>query len=504
MATIISQMFLCLFLAAAIGFVTAWLLRNVHWSNKLTESETRWNEKTKALELERSGLQSSLEDFKGQITEGERKIQAVQAEMVVKTSTVARLEAELSATGKKLSEAEKERQALQSRLLELEPIPGQLKDRNGEIARLGARITDLETFPSRLQEKEKKLREVEERFQREIGEKVSEVAGLKKKVAELEITALRLEEKDKKLVQMDALLQSAVSEKQGAIETLKKRVGELGVLTTQLGDKDNRLREMDAMLTASAREKEMEVQALRKRMSELELKAGQIEEKDRRVREMDALLESAVRDKDGQIKILERRITELEPVLKQLEDKDDMLRALDMSFKATTSEKDEQIDALKKRLGDLQPALIAELKQRVLELAPLENRVIEEDKVLKGLRSTVSAKDTEITNLMMEVEKLKLSKKPRTRRAAKPAVSRRPVKKTRARDDLKTIRGIGPVIERTLNRLGVRTYRQIAKWTKADIDRVSAKLTAFKDRIQRESWIKQAREAHFKKYGKRL
>jgi predicted flap endonuclease-1-like 5' DNA nuclease len=40
--------------------------------------------------------------------------------------------------------------------------------------------------------------------------------------------------------------------------------------------------------------------------------------------------------------------------------------------------------------------------------------------------------------------------------------------------------------------MGVTTYEQIAKWTQADIDRVSGALD-FKGRIERENWIEQAR-----------
>lgn len=59
-------------------------------------------------------------------------------------------------------------------------------------------------------------------------------------------------------------------------------------------------------------------------------------------------------------------------------------------------------------------------------------------------------------------------------------------------DDLKRIRGIGVLIEKRLNALGVARYDQIAKWTAADIDRVSDSLD-FKGRIERENWIEQAR-----------
>lgn len=60
------------------------------------------------------------------------------------------------------------------------------------------------------------------------------------------------------------------------------------------------------------------------------------------------------------------------------------------------------------------------------------------------------------------------------------------------KDDLKRIRGIGVLIEKRLNALGIRRYDQIANWTSGDIDRVS-RMLEFKGRIERESWVEQAR-----------
>lgn len=59
-------------------------------------------------------------------------------------------------------------------------------------------------------------------------------------------------------------------------------------------------------------------------------------------------------------------------------------------------------------------------------------------------------------------------------------------------EDLKRIRGIGVLIEKKLNQLGVVGYEQIANWTAEDIDRVSQSLD-FKGRIERENWVEQAR-----------
>jgi predicted flap endonuclease-1-like 5' DNA nuclease len=59
-------------------------------------------------------------------------------------------------------------------------------------------------------------------------------------------------------------------------------------------------------------------------------------------------------------------------------------------------------------------------------------------------------------------------------------------------DDLKRIRGIGVLIEKRLNALGITSYEQVANWTKTDIDIISSQLD-FRGRIERENWIEQAR-----------
>jgi predicted flap endonuclease-1-like 5' DNA nuclease len=71
-------------------------------------------------------------------------------------------------------------------------------------------------------------------------------------------------------------------------------------------------------------------------------------------------------------------------------------------------------------------------------------------------------------------------------------------------DDLKLIVGIGPVLERMLQRLGISTYRQIARWSERDIDEIDGKLPEFPGRIRRDTWVTQARELHQSKYGEAL
>ena len=59
-------------------------------------------------------------------------------------------------------------------------------------------------------------------------------------------------------------------------------------------------------------------------------------------------------------------------------------------------------------------------------------------------------------------------------------------------DDLKRIKGIGQVIESTLNELGIYQFKQIASWDNNNISWLENFL-AFPGRINRENWIEQAK-----------
>jgi ABC-type branched-subunit amino acid transport system ATPase component/predicted flap endonuclease-1-like 5' DNA nuclease len=82
--------------------------------------------------------------------------------------------------------------------------------------------------------------------------------------------------------------------------------------------------------------------------------------------------------------------------------------------------------------------------------------------------------------------------KPAAAPKAAPAKSPAVVKAAAKPDDLKLIKGIGPVNDRKLRAHGVTTFKQIAAWKKADIVAVE-KYLEFDGRIAREDWIGQAK-----------
>jgi predicted flap endonuclease-1-like 5' DNA nuclease len=61
-------------------------------------------------------------------------------------------------------------------------------------------------------------------------------------------------------------------------------------------------------------------------------------------------------------------------------------------------------------------------------------------------------------------------------------------------DDLKMISGIGPVIEEQLHTLDIYTFEQISKFTTEDIEAVTEAIEFFPGRIERDEWVKQAKE----------
>ena len=82
--------------------------------------------------------------------------------------------------------------------------------------------------------------------------------------------------------------------------------------------------------------------------------------------------------------------------------------------------------------------------------------------------------------------------------AEKPAVGTRPANLLDAArdgqpDDLKLISGVGPKLEELLHENGVYHFDQIAAWKKKEIEYMDDQL-AFHGRIEREEWIKQAKD----------
>jgi predicted flap endonuclease-1-like 5' DNA nuclease len=61
-------------------------------------------------------------------------------------------------------------------------------------------------------------------------------------------------------------------------------------------------------------------------------------------------------------------------------------------------------------------------------------------------------------------------------------------------DDLQKIRGIGPVMERLLNEIGIYHYNQLARMNESDCLWIADRIKTFPKRIKRDRWQQQAVE----------
>ncbi|MEM1373692.1 MAG: hypothetical protein AAGF78_04830 [Pseudomonadota bacterium] len=61
-------------------------------------------------------------------------------------------------------------------------------------------------------------------------------------------------------------------------------------------------------------------------------------------------------------------------------------------------------------------------------------------------------------------------------------------------DDLKEISGVGPQMEKLLNKLGYFHFDQVAAWSPSDVAWVDENLEGFKGRVSRDNWVSQARD----------
>ena len=76
---------------------------------------------------------------------------------------------------------------------------------------------------------------------------------------------------------------------------------------------------------------------------------------------------------------------------------------------------------------------------------------------------------------------------------AAPKVEAKAAPAAAAGEDIELIAGIGPTLKKKLVAAGINSWKQVAEWSDADIERIDAELN-LRGRIQREEWVEQAKE----------
>jgi predicted flap endonuclease-1-like 5' DNA nuclease len=440
MITLISQMVGCLIIAAGIGGIIGWLVRNLS---------------TLSLEREFADLSTALR-------KKEQAFDAAQYELKVKTSAVQTLENKVAIAETLVRNVQKDLSVRNERLSALQE----------ELATKTQRLSVVET----------------------------ELTAWHQQATRSEATAA---EQANQL----AHLTTAHSEAEQ----------KLARMTEELVQQQRRIAELESALAASDQ--------LRARIQEIEPAQGRVHWLEVQLSEKDVHHRTTIQHLEDEVASRDHRIRELEPLQQRLHAQSGAVREWEQRYAEASARHQKEIAAYEEQMAMLKQletqmvhqqeisrnkdTLIRTLKQQIHEMDSLRAEIADQAKL-------VGEKEAEISRLRKRLVEARAALRIRTDEGVGPrpvrqgghqlAVQIGQTKSTKesSKDDLKKIRGIGPTVERVLNKMGIFTFRNIATWDASDMKRIADKLETDPDRIKRDKWIMGAKKEHYRKYGERL
>lgn len=203
--------------------------------------------------------------------------------------------------------------------------------------------------------------------------------------------------------------------------------------------------------------------------------------------------------------------TDLAPLVKRLASLEDLVR----NIPKPAAQKDVDLTPVTRQLGSLEqrvnaiprPEKPADFAPVARQLGVLEKRIDAlprpETVDLKPMDGRLRAIEIELGRLDKKLSRPTKTESSAPRKTAKPR-QRAPQTQSEPRvlssalygkkDNLKEISGVGPKLERLLNKNGVYYFWQVASWSRQDINVIDKRLDVFKGRISRDSWVKQAKQ----------
>jgi predicted flap endonuclease-1-like 5' DNA nuclease len=262
-------------------------------------------------------------------------------------------------------------------------------------------------------------------------------------------------------------------------------------------------------------------------VEELEPAQGRVHWLEVQLCDRDAEQRAALHQLDSQLADREKRIGELEPLTQRLQEREASLAQWETKYAHTLTQHDAQIAKLQKQLAaqdQLRARLLLDeqlLHERDERIDVLQHQIQEleaQQQALAGQVKMVGEKEEQISRLRKRLVEVRaalriktdggtVAPRQRTRQNGSQLslqMEQAKAAKDGQKDDLSKIHGIGPVFARTLNKMGLHTFVQIARWKPEDIAKVAKKLYTAPDRIKRDKWVDEAKKEHYRKYGERL
>ncbi len=135
--------------------------------------------------------------------------------------------------------------------------------------------------------------------------------------------------------------------------------------------------------------------------------------------------------------------------------------------------------------GGATPTIKARAVTKPAAVAPAAEEAVTEKPAKKAAAKTAKTEAPAEDKAVASVEATEVKAPAKKAAKAKPAVD--------FTDDLKLIGGVGPALEKKLNEAGITSLTHVAAWKKADVAKFDEELD-FKGRIEREEWVKQAKD----------
>ena len=333
----------------------------------------------------------------------------------------------------------------------------ELKVKTSSLMALESKVASLESLSRSTQQELTFRQERIENLQKELADtKQRSVTAEREHQAELQ----RLADQDTILAAYAKEARQANAARTAAQEELIQKEQDIIGLKQHLAETVDQLAEVDR---------------LREQVADLEPAQGRVHWLEVQLSEKEAQHRRAVHDLENQLAVRDRRLAELAQQEQLLQ------------------ERDRRIGALEGRINDLQELQSEVAGQAKMmgeqeeEISRLRKRLVEVRTALRVRESghVVARPNGPANQLSLQIGHAKTAN-------------------TSQKDDLKKIHGIGPVIERALNKMGTYTYIQIARWTPTDIAKVARKLETVPERIKRDNWIASAKKQHREKYGEKL
>jgi predicted flap endonuclease-1-like 5' DNA nuclease len=442
MITLIGQILGCLIVAAGIGGAVGWLLRNIS-ASPLTQQLT---DVTATLRLKEHTLGKAQYELNTQTT----AMQMLESKIVELEEHNQSIRQELLARNDRLQALQEELAIRTQRLTILEAEEASVRRRASEYDVAAAAQSEVtqqlqlarQAAQQTLESNEQEQRDLQHRVV-ELDTAIAEADRLRARVEELEPAQGRVHWLEVQLSDRDTEHRAALHQLNNQLAERDRRIDQMEPLTQRLQEQQTALAQWETKYAHTLNQHEAQIAQWQQQLAMQDQLRAQL-----------LLDKQLLDDRTEQIHGLRHRIQELETQQQDLADRMKM-----------AGDKQAEIDRLRKHLVEVRAAL----------------RIKTDGGVVPPRQKTRQSS----SQLSLEMEQAK-------------AVKDRP------KDDLSKIHGIGPAFARTLNKMGLYSFDQIARWTPEDIDKVAKKLYTAPERIKRDKWIIEAKKLHAQKYGQQL